>query len=58
MKDNKIKTETDRLILEKRRKYMRAYYLRTKTGKSKPKEKKKSEYTFNIKRGSYLVFFE
>ena len=41
MKDikNKKFTEIERLEIEKRRKYMKAYYLRTKLGKGVKKKK-------------------
>ena len=58
MKDNKNKTfsEVERLEIEKRRKYMKAYYLKTKLGKIKTKKKKEDNIT--IRRGKFLVCFE
>mgnify|MGYP000982257512 CR=1 FL=1 len=58
MKDNKNKTfsEVERLEIEKRRKYMKAYYLRTKLGKIKTKKKKQDNIT--IRRGKFLVCIE
>jgi len=50
MKDNKNKpfTETERLEIEKRRKYMKAYYLRTKLGKSVKKKKTGDNITIRL----------
>ncbi|MBC8295185.1 MAG: hypothetical protein H8E55_05245 [Pelagibacterales bacterium] len=58
MKDikNKKFTEIERLEIEKRRKYMKAYYLRTKLGKGV--KKKKTEDSITIRRGKFLVYFE
>ena len=55
MTDNKF-TKIDNLLLEKRRKYMRAYYLRTKAGKVI--KKKPNNYGVKIKRGRFLVTFD
>jgi hypothetical protein len=54
---NLPQNHADRMLLEKRRKYMRAYYLRKKAGKVNTK-KKKEEVKFSIRRGHFLVFFE
>jgi len=58
MKDNKNKTfsEAERLEIEKRRKYMKAYYLKTKLGKIK--KKKKTEDDITIRRGKFIVVFQ
>jgi hypothetical protein len=59
MKDNKNRSfsDTERLEIEKRRKYMKAYYLRSKLGKSKIK-KKKSIDNITIRRGKFIVIFD
>ena len=58
MKDNKNKTftEIERLEIEKRRKYMKAYYLRTKLGKGVKKKKPNDNIT--IRKGKFIVIFE
>ncbi len=58
MKDNKNKgsTEIERLEIEKRRKYMKAYYLRTKIGKVN--KTKKTGDNITIRKGKFIVIFE
>jgi len=58
MKDNKNKTSTEieRLEIEKRRKYMKAYYLRTKLGKTN--KTKKTGDNITIRKGKFIVIFE
>tara|TARA_R110000850_G_scaffold20484_1_gene60936 strand:+ start:266 stop:448 length:183 start_codon:yes stop_codon:yes gene_type:complete len=60
MEDKKIKklTETERLLSDKRRRYMREYYLRTKKGKTNTKNKKIKNSEIKIKRGNFLVTFD